>query len=334
MRVQLYIRKSFEGQHSIENVFDAITLDYGQLKNHLKEARWLSKGVINRLLILFQVWYHRNELNHITGDITFAAIGLPNPSKTIITFHDFLFLNRRASVRTKLLKKLWLDLPLERAKHITTVSEYTKRELLRLKPNLDPNSITVIYNPVHPIFTPRNRLPNNEIKKVLLVGVNPNKNLNRIFKALEGLSCFVTILGALNDAQRQAAQDAKLNFLAVRDLSLEGVRDIYYQSDILLFASTAEGFGLPVIEAQACGVPVITSNTSSLPEISNGSALLVDPYNIDEIRCTTECLLFDERLKSKLITLGFENAKRFDVSRIRKKYLSLYKSILRQPTTI
>lgn len=326
-KLTLHTRKPFENQHSIENVFDAIVSDYSGLGNHLRQVTRHSKGYLNRALILWEVWRNRGAINHITGDISFAALSLPNAKSTVITFHDFLFLNRRITTRTKLLRHFWLDLPLKRAQHITAVSWYTKQKLLELKPEIASERIHVIHNPVHPIFTPRTTRPNNVVPKILLVGTNPNKNLDRIFSALEGLNCVVLVLGKLNESQAQRASGKAINYICIQDLNLQGVKEIYHQSDILLFASTDEGFGLPVIEAQACGVPVITSNTSSLPEVAGDAALFVNPYSIEEIRRSVIDLLGSQSLQNDLIVKGFQNARRFAVGNIRKQYLKLYKKI-------
>lgn len=58
---------------------------------------------------------------------------------------------------------------------------------------------------------------------------------------------------------------------------------LYRHATVLLYASLAEGFGLPILEAMACGCPVITSNTSSMPEVAKNQAILVDPLDVRAI---------------------------------------------------
>ena len=77
------------------------------------------------------------------------------------------------------------------------------------------------------------------------------------------------------------------------------------------FPSLYEGFGLPVLEAQAMGVPLVTANNSSLPEIAGDAALLVDPTDVDAIADAMLRLSQDEALRQRLIAAGYENVKRF-----------------------
>lgn len=77
------------------------------------------------------------------------------------------------------------------------------------------------------------------------------------------------------------------------------------------FPSLHEGFGLPVLEAQACGCPVITSTTSSLPEVAGDAALLVDPQDTAAIADAMERLTTDPTLSQRLIQRGFANVERF-----------------------
>jgi glycosyltransferase involved in cell wall biosynthesis len=58
----------------------------------------------------------------------------------------------------------------------------------------------------------------------------------------------------------------------------------YKSSDLLYFASTKEGFGLPILEAQSLVIPVITSNTTAMPFVAGEGALIIDPYSVDSIR--------------------------------------------------
>ncbi len=83
------------------------------------------------------------------------------------------------------------------------------------------------------------------------------------------------------------------------------------QAIALVFPSLWEGFGLPVLEAMACGTPVITSNLSSLPEVTGDAALLVNPYNTDEITDAMQAVASDSKERSRLRSLGLNRATQF-----------------------
>lgn len=96
----------------------------------------------------------------------------------------------------------------------------------------------------------------------------------------------------------------------------------------VLLPSFAEGFGLPILEAQACGTPVITSNLSSMAEISDNSALLVNPYNIMEISEAIANIVNNDNLRKVYIKKGLENVKNFSWEKTAQQTASVYKSVI------
>ena len=86
---------------------------------------------------------------------------------------------------------------------------------------------------------------------------------------------------------------------------------LYGLADLFVYPSFYEGFGFPPLEAMAVGTPVITSNFSSLPEAVGDAAIMVNPYNLDELSKAMEMVLSDEKLRDILISRGFEQIKKF-----------------------
>ncbi len=79
----------------------------------------------------------------------------------------------------------------------------------------------------------------------------------------------------------------------------------------LLYPSLYEGFGFPLLEAQACATAVLAANSSSLPEIAGDSALLIDPLDVDAIATGIQQLVADEALRQRLVAAGAQNVARF-----------------------
>jgi glycosyltransferase involved in cell wall biosynthesis len=73
----------------------------------------------------------------------------------------------------------------------------------------------------------------------------------------------------------------------------------------LTFVPTFEGFGLPIVEAFQCKVPVICGNTTSMPEVAGDAALMVDPFNVEDIAGSMKKMWEDENLRTNLIEKGF-----------------------------
>lgn len=104
---------------------------------------------------------------------------------------------------------------------------------------------------------------------------------------------------------------------------------LYNLAKVFLLPSYYEGFGLPVLEAQACGTPVITSNTSSLPEIAGKGAIFIDPNDVDTISLAIKDLVSNDQLREKLIQAGFENVQKFQWKKTAQQTVDIYERILR-----
>ncbi len=102
---------------------------------------------------------------------------------------------------------------------------------------------------------------------------------------------------------------------------------LYHLAQCLIFPSLYEGFGIPILEAQACECPVICSKTGCTPEVSGGAALLVNPYNRKEISQSIYDILNNKNLRKNLIAAGLENIKKFNWHKTAEQTLKLFKKI-------
>jgi glycosyltransferase involved in cell wall biosynthesis len=98
---------------------------------------------------------------------------------------------------------------------------------------------------------------------------------------------------------------------------------LLYGARFFCYVSLYEGFGLPVLEAQAAGVPVMTANNSSLPEVAGDAAILVDPTDVDAIADAMLRLSGDEALRQRLIAAGHANVARFSWQKAARETLAV-----------
>jgi glycosyltransferase involved in cell wall biosynthesis len=96
---------------------------------------------------------------------------------------------------------------------------------------------------------------------------------------------------------------------------------------VYAYPSLYEGFGFPVLEAQACGVPVLTSMGSSLPEVAGEAAWLVDPTDVDAIADGLYRLLTDKELRARLVACGYRNVLRFSWDQAARQVLSVLEDV-------
>ena len=287
---------------------------------------FLSSGAWRRLFNIVDAAFHQGEVNHITGDVHFLSY-LLNWNRTVLTIHDCVSLERLTGIKKWLLWLLWYWLPVRCCRAVTVNSESTKQELLKYV-SYDPENIYVIYSCISEWFHPGERSFNSACPSILQVGTKPNKNIERIAAALAGLHCRWVIIGLLTDAQRSLIDSYSIEYTNLFGLSEEALLEQYRLADLLVFASTYEGFGAPIVEANAVGLPVVTSNLYSMPEIAGDAACLVDPYNVGSIRNGIMRVIQNPDYRVRLIKAGFYNRERFRPAAIAEQYALLYRKIV------
>lgn len=295
-------------------------------------SRFASRGFWPRIYDILRARRWQGDVNHITGDVHFLTY-LLSKRRTVLTIHDCGTLQNARGLRRFFLWLLWYWLPEKRCATIVVVSEATKRELLR---NLGcpEDKVTVIHNHVSDEFRPVPKPFDDVAPTLLLVGTTPNKNIERVADALADLACKVVIIGRLSHSQLASLQKNNIAYDNHYGLSPAAVIEQYCRCDVLVFASTYEGFGLPIVEAQAVGRAVVTSNVTSMPEVAGNAACLVDPFAVNSIRAGVRQVIEQPEYRGHLVKLGFENVKRFQIKEVAARYASLYRRIYRSSSRI
>lgn len=322
MKVTYYFREYRKGIFSIEVLFGTLV---NKMIPVVKPTLFVVRSS-TRLWSFVRAFFLQGELNHITGDVNYLALVLKG-SKTVLTIHDIGHYEHTLSGWKKhVYKKIWFDWPLKRVARITTVSEFTKKKLLDTF-GIDADKIKVIYNPVPSFFTPQDKVKHTGKYRILQVGSGANKNVERLIEAVEGLSCELLLLRRYDEQLDRKIKSAGIACVWYFDLSQEEVLQLYVKSDLVFFASTYEGFGMPIIEAQAVGRPVITSRLASMPEVGGDGVCLVNPYDVHDIKMAIEKITSDAFYCRDLVQKGFDNVQRFQVDRIAQEYIDLYREL-------
>lgn len=324
--VHFFTRKPNGFFFSIEELFETIQQNLSTkvfIENHVMP--FASTGLIYRIKNIVFAKRVKGFINHITGDIHYIAIFLPRRS-TILTIHDCGELEKHTGLRKLILWLFWFYLPVKKLKYVTTISEATKRDLLSYV-KTDPDKIRVIPNCVIGNFKYSSAPFNAGKPTILQIGVTPNKNIERVAAALRGIPCLLKIIGTPSKEQIHALKTNGIEFTWQAGLTRLQIIDAYEACDFVVFVSLLEGFGLPIIEAQATGKPVITSNTSAMPETAGAGACLINPYSVDDIRSGILKIINNSAYREQLITSGLENSKRFSPQVVAEAYLKLYKQV-------
>lgn len=217
-----------------------------------------------------------------------------------------------------------------RAAFFLAISEFTKKEMVELW-HIPPEKVHIVpcaYSPTLTRETSQDRL--SQLRKkyglpeqfILFVGnSNPRKNLLRLIQAFDraktekNLPHQLIIAGEqgwkFDRAQTMQAIQHREDVRFIGFVPDEDMPALYSAASLFAFPTLYEGFGIPVLEAQACGVPVLTSKCSSLPEVGGDGAFYVDPYDVSGISNGIRAILTDTVLTEKLVRQGLQNVKRF-----------------------
>ncbi len=211
---------------------------------------------------------------------------------------------------------------IRRAAIVTTVSDALRREVEATIPAARGKTRTVP-NPVLPAFVASPRpFPEGRFK-VLMVGTGLAKNVVRQIEALRGMDAELTLVGLPQPEAITAV--ASFGGEMRSDLSVEEMVEEYRRCDLVLFASIYEGYGLPIVEAQATGRPVVTSDRSGMLEVAGGAAVLVDPESVESIRAGIRRVVEDRAERERLIEAGYANAARMNVETVAELYRQTYR---------
>ena len=135
------------------------------------------------------------------------------------------------------------------------------------------------------------------------------------------------IVGDLNPEQKQALAKFGVNYSNSGCLTDAEIVEKYRAADIVEFCSMYEGFGMPIIEANATGRPVVTGSIEPMASVAGGAACLVDPYDPISIRSGILRVFEDRPYREELVRLGFENARRFSAEAVAQSYVALYREL-------
>lgn len=328
MKVVFFHRKPKNNNFSVETTFQ-ITRDAMPVEVNcvVAQSRFESKGFFRRLYNIFEAAFRQGDVNHITGDVHFLSY-LLRRNKTLLTVLDCVFLYNSKGLKRFFLRLLWGVIPEKRVALISVISQATKNELLECI-NCNPDKIRVVPVCISPSFTRADKTFNDDKPRILHIGTNENKNLIRLVRALEAVNCQLEVIGRLSARQLEELKKNRIDFVNSYDLTNGEMIQKYNECDLLAFVSTYEGFGMPILEANAVGRPVITSNIYSMPEVAGDSACVVDPYDIADIRAGILKILNDETYRETLIRNGYRNTLRFNPKEVARQYYELYKELSR-----
>jgi glycosyltransferase involved in cell wall biosynthesis len=230
--------------------------------------------------------------------------------RNVVVIHDVAALRHPEWYRPAYVRYQRALLPAiaKRARHVITVSEFSKRELEEV---LGATRVTVIANGVDERFTPDAK-PTRDGPYVLAVGTQiARKNLQVLAEAATRLNEHGIDLVHAGSGRGYMRAETATNLQPLGYVSDELLPGLYAGALALVMPSLYEGFGLPCLEAMACGTPVVASNAGALPDTCGDAAILVDPHNETGFADALERLATDDNARRELGERGAARAASF-----------------------
>jgi len=276
------------------------------------------------------------EIYHEAG---FFPFSVSHRLKTVVTVHDLSLIRfPQYHPRERVLySHLFLRRRCAGADHFLAVSEFTAREMETYLGIAQSRTTIALEAHEKQLFYPR---PPDVIRDFrrdyalpeiyfLFVGTgDPRKNMDVIPKALDkaGLNIPLVVAGWSGWSKGKSSQRViPLGFVSDEDLARA-----YSGALGMIFPSSYEGFGLPLLEAMACRCPVVTTKETSLPEVAGDAALYMkSPRHVDDLAAILRDLADHPYLREDLKDRGFERATRFSWAATAKKTWEVFEAVMR-----
>jgi len=288
--------------------------------------------------LLYYIWFEwaiPRILKKIKADLFLspdAYLSLKTDVDSVAVFHDLNFEHYPKDLPLLERKYYGYFFPryARKAKHIVTVSEFSKKDIVNLY-DIPAEKIDVVYNGANESFMPASEEEKIETRKKLSGGcpyfifvgaLHPRKNLVRLFQAFdyfkEQHKTDIKLLVVGNKKYwtreiRQAFEGMRNNgeLIFGGRMPAEELHKAVASALAMTYVSYFEGFGIPIIESYRCDTPVVTSNVTSMPEVAGDAAVLVDPFSVKSIASGLEKVAFDPDLREEMIIKGRERRKDF-----------------------
>lgn len=308
--------------------------DIQTLSREKAQNGWIVRfhNLVNLVHSALYIFTHRINIYHPTYYRPYLLPLINKNTKVVVTVHDMIheiFHDELTGTR-KTIK--WKKKCIFSADHIIAVSEWTKKDLLRIYPEIDEEKVSVIYHG-YPSGTETKEIDNLPQKYVLFVGRRSTyKNYLVLCDAMNILmenddSLFLLCVGGGNFSDEELKMMRYPNRFMQLDCSDKQLYYAYKNARCFVFPSKYEGFGIPILEAFVNRCPVILSNASCFPEIGGEAVLYFHPDDSTEL-AEKIVEMEDEATRNKYIERGITRVAMFTWEKASNATYNVYASLV------
>ncbi|WP_033397593.1 glycosyltransferase family 4 protein [Desulfobacter curvatus] len=232
---------------------------------------------------------------------------------------------------------------LPQADHIIASCRFVRQEIIE-EFKIAPGKVSAVPLAPDPVFSPassdhvrdacrRLGLPNDYL--LFVSALEPRKNIDLLVDALGIAKTDIPLVlvgwqgwGEKPWLEKVNNKEINNRFFFTGHLSDSDLKAVYSGATALIYPSIYEGFGLPILEAMACRCPVVCSNAASMPEAAGDAAILIDPFDADDLARAIDLIVNDSLVRHNLIAKGEQHAANFTWSRTAQKTAKVFKKVL------
>ncbi|MEM8006569.1 glycosyltransferase family 1 protein, partial [Morganella morganii subsp. sibonii] len=314
-----------------------ITILFKELTSRIKKFKYYSydfeshiSNVGNSVIKSRPLERYRHFSPSTDGDIfhsTYYRLPTQKNIPIVTTVHDFTY-EKFVTGPARWIHSWQKNMAIKNSDKIICISENTANDLLKYC-KIPESKIAIVYNGVSEDYHPISE--SDKTNEIIFIGLRGGyKNFSLAVNAIALSSDFtLTIIGGgILTADEKKMLDTLIpnRYQVLGSITNEELNIALNRAHCLLYPSSYEGFGIPVIEAMKAGCPVIAMNASSIPEIANNSALLLDKLDKYEILSAIKTLEITSE-RNKFITLGLKNSSQFSWQRCSQETEQVYNTL-------
>ena len=304
---------------------------------NLFKKYWRNKNIIKDLV--------QDEIDIYHGLSHEIPLGIEKTNiKSVVTIHDLIFIRYPhlfSSIDRKIYHKKFQS-ACKRANKIIAISHQTKNDIIEFF-GTDENKIEVVYQGCNNVF--QSKISKKRIEEIckkynlpekfiLNVGtIEERKNLLTILKSIKELpKQHLVVIGNGKEYKNKCLQYIKKHNLQKRvsflsGIELEEIAAIYQKSEIMIYPSVFEGFGIPILEALFSKTPVITSQGGCFSETGGEHSIYINPLSVSEMTSAITKITTDTNLRNTMIEKGYNYAQNFTDKKVSQNLIDIYKNL-------